>query len=215
VSPLPARSRLGHIALGLLVVGLVTGPAGWLVTDALESRNDFCNACHLEPGVVLHAQIREDFDAQPVVNLASLHAAAGLGPGAGPGESGGAASDREFRCIDCHGGVGLLGKARTKVLAAKDAFWYVVGHFDEPDGMAWPLREEDCRQCHASFDPPDPEATDPAFHALGLHNVELGVGCVACHQTHGTGGLEDLYYLHPSTVRRECARCHSEYETGD
>lgn len=197
------RLRYRTFALGFLAAGLLLGPAGWFGTDVLERRNDFCNACHLEPGVVLHAEIRRQFDARPGVNLASVHGLAGHGTGA---------SAREFRCIDCHGGTGFTGKARTKVLAAKDAFWYLVGSFDEPDHMAWPLREEDCRQCHASFAAPVPDAAEPAFHALGLHNRELGVACVACHTVHETGGLEELYYLQPSRVRQQCAQCHSEYE---
>jgi hypothetical protein len=154
---------------------------------------------------VLHERIRKDFDARPIVNLVGVHASAGIG-------ADDAGASREFRCIDCHGGTGVLGRTRTKVLAAKDAFWYVVGHFEEPTGMSWPLLDADCRKCHARFDPPVEGAAVPAFHALGLHNVELGVGCVECHLSHRIGGLEDLYYLQPSNVRRQCARCHSEYE---
>ena len=58
-------------------VGAVAAPAGWLVTDRLEQRNDFCNACHLEPGVPLHAEIRRAFDGRPPSSLAAGHAAAG------------------------------------------------------------------------------------------------------------------------------------------
>lgn len=202
------RRHFGGIAASVVAAALVLGPTGWLVTDALESENDFCTACHLEPGVPLHKTIRANFDARPNVNLAGLHAS--VGAEAEPGAAN--ARAREFRCIDCHGGVGLVGKVRAKVLAAKDAFWYVVGHFEEPERMSSPLVEEDCRQCHPSFAPPARDAANPAFHALGLHNVELGVLCVECHVTHGTGGLEDLYYLRPSHVRTQCARCHSEYE---
>ena len=188
----------------LLVLGaaaaVASGPAGWLVTDALERDNDFCNACHLEPGLPLHRQIRDDFDVRPVVNLVGVHASAET-----PRFTDG------FRCIDCHGGVGALGKARVKVLAAKDAFWWVVGHFDEPTEMVWPLRDEDCAQCHATFKDPDPRAPSPAFHELVVHNAALGVACVECHLSHTTGGSEDLYYLQPTHVRAQCAECHSDF----
>ena len=62
------------------------------------------------------------------------------------------AADAVFRCIDCHGGTSPLGRVRVKALAAKDAFWYIVGHFEEPDGMRWPLWDEDCLKCHTVFD---------------------------------------------------------------
>jgi nitrate/TMAO reductase-like tetraheme cytochrome c subunit len=185
--------------------GGVAAPVGWFGTDHLEQDDDFCNACHLEPGVPLHIDIRRDFDARPPVNLAGLHARS-LHPRR--------AASEPFRCIDCHGGVGFLGKARTKLLAAKDGFWWAVGHFDEPQEMAWPLRDEDCRQCHPDFPKSEGGADDsnPPFHALGVHNVALGVSCVECHQSHAAGGSEAFYYLRPAHVRAQCARCHTEFE---
>ena len=184
----------------------MAAPAGWFGSDWLEQDDDFCNACHLEPGVPLHAEIRRDYDARPAVSLAGLHGAVGH-----PVRTG---DERAFRCIDCHGGVGFTGKARTKLLAAKDAFWWLTGHFDEPTEMAWPLLEEDCRQCHESFDD-SAEASavpNPPFHSLPVHNAALGMSCVACHLSHERGGLEELYYLHASHVRSRCAECHPEFE---
>jgi len=188
------------------IVGLVGVPAGWLGTDVLEQDDDFCNACHLEPGVPLHLEIRRNFDERPAASLAGLHAAAAH-PTRPPAAS-------EFRCIDCHGGVGLVGRARVKLLAAKDGFWWAVGHFDEPTEMAWPLRDEDCRQCHADFLEAAARAGDanPPFHALGVHNVALAATCVDCHLVHDPGGLEELYHLHPAQVRERCADCHTEFE---
>ncbi len=192
--------------LVLAAAGLVAAPLGWFGSDALEQDNDFCNACHLEPGLPLHIDIRRDFDARPGASLAALHAAAPH-----PARP---ASEASFRCIDCHGGFGFVGKARVKVLAAKDGFWWLVGHFDEPTEMAWPLVDGDCRQCHPTFAQALASAGDanPPFHALSVHNVALGVSCVECHLSHATGGLQELYYLRPAHVRGQCARCHSEFE---
>ena len=119
--------RRGWLAAGALAA-VVLAPAGWVVSDRLEQNNDFCNACHLEPGRPLHDRIRGDFDARPPANLAAAHAHAGNRD----------RDDGAFRCIDCHGGVGLVGRARVKALAAKDAFWYAAGRFEEPDSMRWP-----------------------------------------------------------------------------
>jgi nitrate/TMAO reductase-like tetraheme cytochrome c subunit len=192
--------RTKQLLIGLVAAVVLVISVGWFGSDSLEQDNDFCNACHLEPGLPLHIDIREDFDARPVESLVGAHAAV-MRPVGEP-----------FLCIDCHGGVGLLGRARVKVLAGKDAFWWAVGHFEEPTRMRWPLWDADCRQCHPNFrEGTDATSANPQFHALGVHNVELGVSCVECHLSHETGGDEDLYHLHPVRVRAQCARCHAEF----
>jgi len=187
------RRGLG-IAVALALVGI---PLGWGVSDRLERDNDFCNACHLAPDLPLHVELRGDFDARPAASLAAAHG-----------------RERDFRCIDCHGGTRLVGRARVKLLAAKDAFWYVAGHFEEPDGMRWPLWDEDCLKCHGSFEERSDAAEwgTPRFHELSVHNVELGVACVSCHLVHDPGGRDDTHFIHAEPVRAECARCHPEFD---
>ncbi len=202
------RTLLWVAGLALAAIAL---PAGWWASDVLERDNDFCNACHLDglaatlrgEGVPLHIDIRHDFDGQPPASLAGLHGGARVE---------GRPSDPAFRCIDCHGGVGPAGRARVKLLAAKDAFWFVVGHFEEPDGMRWPLLDDDCRQCHDAFREKGDGLGGPAFHDLAVHNNRLGVGCVECHASHDTGGNPDAWFLHAAPVRRQCVRCHPEFE---
>jgi nitrate/TMAO reductase-like tetraheme cytochrome c subunit len=194
---------------GLLVVaaaaGMLAASGGWVITDRLEQDNDFCNACHLEPGLPLHDEIRRDFDANPPASLAGAH-----------GLVGNRARGDAFRCIDCHGGVSWLGKLRVKTLAGKDAFWWLVGRFDEPDGMRWPLWDEDCSQCHASFETSEPESWhSPRFHQLPVHNASLGVGCVECHFSHESFVDVAAYFLDAERVRPQCARCHPEFEEGE
>jgi len=203
------RERSGRPAGRLLaiavLVGMVSAPAGWIVTDRLEQDNDFCNACHLSAEVPLHVDVRNDFDTAPPDSLAGLHG------GADPGRH----EDGGFRCIDCHGGVSFVGRARVKALAARDSFWYALGRFDEPEGMGFPLWDEDCSQCHADFDEGDAEPwRRPRFHQLPVHNVELGVNCVECHRVHVSGGTRETYFLQLPLVRTQCARCHTEFEEG-
>jgi len=188
----------------LALAGAAIGAGGWFGTDRLEQDNDFCNACHLDgwtSGTPLHEEHRADFDGRPARSLAAAHAAAG---------NDARAADPAFRCIDCHGGVGLHGRARVKLLAAKDAFFWLVGDFDEPEGMAWPLLEEDCRQCHSVFASKAAPFEDPAFHDLAVHNAELGVDCVECHQSHGQQVDPERWFLDTALVREQCARCHRE-----
>ncbi len=200
VAGTPRRRRLTPVVAAAVVA---TASAAWVTVDLLERDNDFCNACHLEPGLPLHIDIRRDFDRRPAVSLAGLHAAAARDGGA----------ERDFRCIDCHGGTGVHGRLRVKGLAAKDAFWYVVGRFEEPDAMRWPLWDEDCGKCHSAFDGGHAEAwRTPRFHQLPVHNVELGVSCVECHRTHDRGGDPNAYFLYAPWVRTQCARCHSQFE---
>ncbi len=187
----------------MCLAAVLTAPLGWVVTDRLERDDDFCNACHLTPELPLHRDVRLDFDRTPAVSLAGIHGAARI-----DGEGG-----RPLRCIDCHGGTSFPGRARVKVLAGLDAFWYLTGHFEEPAGMAWPLWDEDCLACHASFDESEAEAWEsPRFHQLPVHNAELGVDCVQCHLVHETGGQPEHYFLQADRVRVRCAQCHSEFE---
>jgi len=220
VSAPRGRRRL-LIAL-VLLGGLVAAPAGWLVSDHLEQDDEFCVSCHLSEEVPLHESKLADFRARPPRALFAAHAEAGNE----------AAADGAFRCIDCHGGTGFVGRARVKLLSAKDAFWYVVGRFDEPDHMRWPLWDADCKKCHDSFaDTASPSEEDPyeddayeddayeqeeeggalPFHALAEHNAELPVTCVECHLSHDPEGLPEHDFVVPQVVRAQCARCHVEF----
>jgi nitrate/TMAO reductase-like tetraheme cytochrome c subunit len=206
-------------AVAVVAAAAVAAPAGWLATDHLERDDDFCNACHLEPGVPLHIEIRREYDARPAVTLAAAHARPEASePRRATGEPAyqpRSPGSEGFRCIDCHGGVGFVGRARVKMLAAKDAFWYLVGHFEEPTEMRWPLWDRDCLRCHPTFDTRvAAEWETPRFHQLPVHNVDLGVACVSCHPAHGPGGAPEAHFLHVTRVRTECARCHPEFEEG-
>lgn len=196
-----AGRRWRRRAAWAAALGLGLAPAGWLASDRLEQENAFCVSCHLRDGSPLHRPKADDFTRRPAATLVAAHAEAGVADRA----------DAGFRCIDCHGGTGLAGRARVKLLSARDAFWYVVGRFEEPDRMRWPLRDDDCRKCHARFDERAPApGVDPAFHELAVHNAELGVACVECHRAHDEGGLADHDFVHPQVVRARCAECHPQ-----
>jgi nitrate/TMAO reductase-like tetraheme cytochrome c subunit len=188
--------------LGLVVVGLAAFGVSWAVSDRLERENEFCLGCHLSPQVRLHDSIGRDFERRPPSSLAARHAAVEAAHGVEEG----------FRCIQCHGGTSWPGRLRVKLMAASDAFWYVSGHFEEPDRMAWPLWDEDCRKCHTSLGGAQPEAWDSRpFHEGSGHEGELGVACVDCHRAHDTGVDPEAHFLRASHVRTQCARCHSDF----
>ena len=190
------RGRRVRLAVALLLLGAIGGPVGWQVTDRLESNNAFCASCHLDADTPLHREIARDFELWPVSTLASKHGKAVVE----------GRDEAAFRCVDCHGGTGLVGRARVKLLAAKDAFWYVSGRFEEPRQMSVPLRDEDCSKCHADHPAAagQPDAAQP-FHALAVHDTNLGLACVACHEAHVSGGRAEAYFLRAERVRSECA----------
>ncbi|HYB13338.1 MAG TPA: hypothetical protein VEG67_07695 [Myxococcota bacterium] len=189
----------------MAALGLLGASAGWVVTDRLERNNEFCNACHLTPSRPLHHEIREVFDGRPPASLAAAHAATTLR----------GREDPKFRCIDCHGGTGPLGRVRVKALAGKDALFYVIDRFDEPKAMRFPLWDGDCAKCHANLEASlqrdRGDSGAPPFHSLPVHNSNLGVACVECHTAHQVGASQDTYFLNADHLRTQCARCHSEF----
>ena len=194
---------VGRALVAAAALAALAAPFGWWASDRLEQNDAFCTSCHLPSGAPLHEDNAGDFVARPAVSLAVAHAAAGND----------ARRDGAFRCIDCHGGTGFAGRARVKALSLRDAAIYLTGDFAEPEGMNWPLRDADCRKCHARFAGGPAESWEaPKFHALSVHNRELGVSCVTCHLAHERGGLADRNFLHPEPVRSACVRCHPEFE---
>lgn len=176
------------IAPGVAVAG---GLAGWLGVERLESRNEFCVACHLAPQTPLHREIFDGLHSSPAGSLAAAHRVA----------------DAAFRCIDCHGGTGLLGRARVKLVSARDALMYLVGRFGEPERMRAPLWDEDCTKCHA----PDPSEGPDAFHGIDDHDVGLDRACVACHEAHPGERSAEVGFLDREVVLPICRDCHEEF----
>lgn len=178
--------------LVLALVGFAGAPLGWVVSDHFESRNEFCVACHLEPERRLHARKMHEFEAEPAVNLASLHLAA----------------EADFRCVDCHAGASFVNKLRVKMLAARDAVRYFAGAFGEPTHMLYPLWDEDCVQCHPGYAP----RRGDDFHAFEAHNVsDFAYACVSCHQAHPVGAPAALDLLDQQVVMPVCRNCHEEF----
>jgi hypothetical protein len=180
--------------------------AGWAVSDRVEQRNDFCNACHLPDGTALHLQNREHFDRVIPVSLAGVHRR-------------GTVEDRDddaFRCIDCHSGAGLVERGLVKVLAARDGIRFALGDFEEPDGMPFDLSPATCRRCHASFrHSAAPGWTVEAFHGRPEHAEPAALACVRCHAVHETDGDAFAYFMNRERVDRSCQKCHEPDGAGE
>ena len=175
-----------------LLAALTSAPAGWLISDQLEAQNEFCTSCHLDAATPLHEKKMSEFLREPGASLVAVHRAA----------------QDDFRCIDCHGGASFANQLRVKSVAARDAFFYLLGRFEEPQQMEHPLWNEDCAKCHASYS----SARDDAFHAIGVHNLpDFGYDCVQCHQAHPTGRKASLDFLETEPLITVCRNCHEEF----
>jgi hypothetical protein len=174
----------------LLVLAAVAPVLGWTISDRLESENWFCVSCHLDSGAPLHGEKFKEFTSEPVESLVAAHFA----------------PSRDFRCIDCHRGTSWLGRVRVKAVAAGDAARYFLSSFGEPERMRYPLWDEDCVQCHASYE----STSDDAYHAIASHDG-IDQACVDCHQAHPTSGNPDLQFLSREVVLPVCQNCHEEY----
>lgn len=184
----------------LVPLAAATGALGWRVSDRLEQRNDFCNACHLPGGTPLHLELRENFDRVIPVSLAGVHGRAWLEERA----------DSAFRCIDCHAGSGPAERTKVKLFAARDGVRYALGRFEEPEGMPFDLSKETCRRCHPSFrGSAAPGWTVRAFHGHREHEGHSVPPCVTCHAVHAPGGDGMAYQMSRERVDLECRACHA------
>ena len=198
------RSRVAAPLAALALV--VPTSVGWVVSDHLEQRNDFCNACHLPSGVALHTEHREFFDRVIPANLAGVH-------GRGLLED---REDQAFRCIDCHSGSGPVERARVKLLAARDGVRYAMGAFREPDGMPFDLSRQTCLDCHPSFRrAAAPGWTLEAFHGRAEHDGQEAPACVRCHGVHEPGGDPFAYFMDRARVDAQCRVCHTAEGAGE
>jgi hypothetical protein len=173
---------------------------GVVVSDRLESENDFCNACHLSADTPLHLEIRNHFDRVIPQNLAGVHGRGGVEE----------REDSAFRCIDCHAGSGLLERGAVKVLSARDGLRYLVGRFGEPTEMAFDLSKQTCRNCHPNFRrSAAPGWMLRAYHGDSNHDAIDAPRCVRCHSVHETDGDAFAYFMSRERVDRQCRECHS------
>ncbi len=194
------RSLGGRLALfGALL--LLSGGLGVAYVSQRERDNAFCISCHGPAGSdrPLHYRLhtRVTVDARPLPDLAAAHYRA---------------PDR-IDCIDCHGGVGLLGRARVLLLSARDTLLYVTRRYEEPKGMDFaPLRDRDCTQCHSGFDTvagEEGEAVRVPFHGHPEHQ-KLPMACVARHAAHVDGNPR-LHFINDDVVVPQCRRCHEDF----
>jgi len=191
-----------HPLVPVLSASILVLVLSWPISDRIEQRNDFCNACHLPDGTPLHERVRQDFDRVIPVSLGGVH-------GRGWVEE---REDSDFRCIDCHAGAGAVERTQVKLLAARDALRYLVGTFEEPEGMPYALSNTVCRSCHPTFrHSAAPGWTLEAYHGLPEHDDAADApACVDCHAIHTRDGDAFAYFMARPRVAARCRACHAD-----
>lgn len=175
-------------------IGLVVGIAGIGGAVALEQNDHFCASCHTEPEVTYVHQIELAHEEGYARTLAAFHAL--------PQER-----DADgVRCIDCHGGVGIKGRAEGLALAFGDTVAFVTGNFEQPATLDHPLPDEACVQCHGDW------AEDRSFeNHVHWQFLEEGapsdIRCVDCHVSHVEANDFDGF-IRREIVFPECEACH-------
>jgi predicted CXXCH cytochrome family protein len=172
------------VAVGILV--FIVG--SFSVAAGMEEHDSFCASCHTQPESDYYGRSQA---ANPI-DLASFHAT------------------KQTRCIECHSGVGTLGRASAIMLGARNAVAYYTGTAKQPAPLTVPVGDDHCLKCHASVY----NATDFNNH---FHNLlprwqaaapNSAASCVDCHSSHTTDGNTQTSFLSQAKTDQVCQSCH-------
>ncbi len=178
------------VALGLVI--LLAG-SGFAFAATQEGRDSFCASCHTQPE---STYFQRAIDANPV-DLASAHKTEGT------------------RCIDCHSGAGLGGRARSELMGARNAVAWLTHTAKQPAPLTIPIRDDSCVKCHAQVT--SRGDFENHFHVFlaRWQNQDLKAGtCVSCHGGHSTDGSAREAFLNEPRTRAVCEACHNALGEG-
>lgn len=175
----PVWAALGAVLL-FAGAGIATGAT-------LEERDGFCASCHTQPESTFFERTQA-----AAVDLASKHQASWA-----------------TRCIDCHSGPGVSGRASAMALGARDLATWVTHTDQQPAPLTVPISDATCLKCHA--DVPATQDFNRHFHAFLARWQGLdpnAATCVSCHTGHSTDGDPSLGYLQQDRTQQVCNSCH-------
>jgi hypothetical protein len=167
----------------VLVTALLIGGA-----IGFENQDQNCAACHTQPETTYAARSR----AASAVDLASAH---------GPLQSG---HSGYGRCIDCHSGVGLLGRAESLTLGANNAFKHFAGIARGPSVTTAPIADANCLKCHTPV--LTAEGFDNHVHTYLPRWRAKSASAATC--AHTTDGSVSAGFLAQSRALAQCDACH-------
>ncbi len=175
-------------AVFAVVVLLIFGAAGGTAYAIQQENQDaFCASCHTEP----ESKYYQASLAQNSPDLAAFHA------------------QKQARCIDCHSGGGVFGRAEGLAQGAQDLVAYQSGRYHAPAITLSKLGDGSCLKCHA--DVASNGGFNNHFHAFlsRWQSVDSNAAhCVDCHVAHQQGD-PNQQFLATQTVQNICQGCHN------
>jgi hypothetical protein len=180
------------LAIALFVPIATVGSA-----SALENLDPLCASCHTQPET-------EYFDRSLTLpsDLASAH------------------TPEEVRCIDCHSGAGLAGRAGSLRQGASDLIAFASDDYTAPAVTTNPVGDGACIKCHGQpsaiedLSAPVEDISSSHYHFMeytaewnGREPDPRGT-CVICHAAHSLEGLEGQAFTSNAAVQPACEACH-------
>ena len=175
-------------------VGLVATIGGERYASHLEQDNDFCGACHTQPETEYLARYERAVAQKDASDLAAFHH-----------------RKKDIKCIDCHGGEGLIGRAQVFSLATWDAVKHYTGIARQPATIVVPVQNEACIKCHT--DPLAKKGFDNHEHnKLSDPDVPF-IRCTDCHVSHRLGDERNAFQFRDK-IFPQCEYCHVQVGRG-
>jgi len=179
------------IVVGLVV--LIIG--GFTIGMKLEENNSFCGSCHTQPEMTYLQQST----VNPPPTLASFHI-----------------SQEEVRCVYCHSGPGITGRASALVHGLLNGVKLWTGNAQQPAVFPGNFPVANCLKCHADFianaSPQGGRDTGHWHYYLAQwKKIDTNAAvCTTCHAPHATGGDPNYSYINKDNLRPVCSACHAK-----
>jgi hypothetical protein len=182
---------------GIIVVGglvALIGSVGYV--SSLEQNDSFCASCHTEPETMYYNRFLQADAARSAMTLAAFHH-----------------YTKQVRCIDCHVGEGVQGRATVLALAAWDALKHYTHTAQQPTHIVFDVQNEGCSKCHEA------DIRKPGFENH-YHNIYFNpqvsppyIACVHCHVSHRIGDERTAFQFRDAILPR-CEYCHAQMGRG-
>ncbi len=186
-------TRWGIIAL-VAAAGLIAAIGGERYASHLEQDNNFCGSCHTQPETEYLARFAQAVAQSNAQDLAAFHH-----------------RKKETKCIDCHTGEGIIGRAQVFSLATWDAIKYYTGIARQPAAIVVPVQNEACIKCHQ--DTMIKAGFDNHEHNKMLDPESPFLRCTDCHVSHRSGDERNAFQFRDAILPK-CEFCHVQVGRG-